>query len=60
MKQLLLAVLFLVGAHTAQAQDFQLSTHILDVSLGKPASGVTIRLDKWDASGKLWNKIAEK
>ncbi|WP_132052723.1 hydroxyisourate hydrolase [Pseudocnuella soli] len=60
MKQLFLAVLFFVGAYTAQAQEFQLSTHILDVSLGQPASGVTIRLDKWDAAGNLWNKIAEK
>ncbi len=36
----------------------QLTTHILDTSAGKPASGVKIRLEKFNA-GKSWIALAE-
>jgi hydroxyisourate hydrolase len=35
----------------------QLTTHILDTSLGKPAQNVSVILEQKQAS--LWNKIAE-
>lgn len=36
----------------------QLTTHILDTSAGKPASGVKIRLEKFDAVNS-WTALAE-
>ena len=44
----------------AQSENYQLSSHILDVSKGIPASGVTIRLDKMDPKTNNWVKIDEK
>ncbi|GAB3241785.1 hydroxyisourate hydrolase [Hymenobacter seoulensis] len=39
---------------------YQLSTHILDISAGAPAPGVTVRLEKYDAAQKAWRPVAEK
>ncbi|MFG6655638.1 hydroxyisourate hydrolase [Scandinavium sp. M-37] len=36
-----------------------ISTHILDTSLGKPAAGVVIRLEKHTATGWQWVKEAQ-
>ena len=44
----------------AQTNSYQLSSHILDVSKGTPASGVTIKLEKLDKSSDTWVKIDEK
>lgn len=44
----------------SQPQNFQLSSHILDVSKGMPAAGVTIKLEKYNAAAKTWQQIAEK
>lgn len=38
------------------AETYQLSTHILDVNLGRPASGVPIVLFKLSADGESWIK----
>lgn len=35
-----------------------ISTHILDTSLGNPAAGVPVRLEKYD--GKDWDVISEE
>lgn len=35
-----------------------ISTHVLDTSLGNPAQGITVRLEKY--SGSSWQKIAEE
>ena len=35
----------------------QLTTHVLDTSLGKPASGISVTLAEIDADGN-WNEIA--
>lgn len=45
-----------LAAPLLSAQEFQLSTHVLDTSLGKPGQGVRVILDKKDASGK-WIEI---
>ncbi len=43
----------------AQEEKYQLSSHILDVTQGKPASNVKISLSKQDKSGS-WATIDEK
>ena len=60
MKSILL-VLSLAFASFAFAQEnkYQLSSHILDVTLGKPATGVKITLSKQDDKGH-WDKVDEK
>lgn len=58
-----LAVLFvlivLVQLSFAQETKFQLSSHILDITTGKPATAVKITLSKKDANGN-WMIIEEK
>ena len=44
----------------SQSKTFQLSSHILDISKGMPASGVPIRLEKMDADKKTWSVVDEK
>lgn len=44
----------------AQKNNFQLSSHILDVSKGIPVSGVTIKLEKYNEETKIWSFIDEK
>lgn len=39
---------------------YQLSSHILDVSKGMPAPGVTIKLEKFDDAKKTWSAVEEK
>ena len=43
----------------ATAPRYQLSTHILDVSRGRPASGVPIQLFRLAEDEKGWNKVGE-
>lgn len=56
-----LLVLFLAFASLgcAQVPKYQLSSHILDITQGKPAPDVKISLSKQDKSGK-WTTIDEK
>jgi len=44
----------------AQNTEYQLSTHILDISKGLPAPGVTINLDKFNEQSKTWATIDGK
>jgi 5-hydroxyisourate hydrolase len=44
----------------AQKINYQLSSHILDVSKGTPASGVTIKLEKYNEQTKHWLFMDEK
>ena len=44
----------------AQKNNYQLSSHILDVSKGTPASGVSIKLEKYNEETKTWSFIDEK
>lgn len=39
---------------------YQLSSHILDVSKGMPAPGVTIKLEKFNDAKKTWTSVEEK
>ncbi len=55
MKNALLFVFFATSASLLQAAEFQLSTHVLDTSSGKPGPGVKVLLEK-KASDGTWSK----
>ena len=44
----------------AQTPTYQLSSHILDISKGAPAAGVTIKLEKQNEQTKAWAFVDEK
>lgn len=44
----------------AQKSNYQLSSHILDVSKGVPVSGVSIKLEKFNEQNKTWYFVDEK
>lgn len=55
------ALLLLLSVLTfAQKKKHQLSSHILDVSKGVPAAGVTIRLEKYSEQTKEWTFAVKK
>lgn len=62
MKNSILTFLFILISMTsfAQTKTYQLSSHILDVSKGLPASGVTIKLEKMNEKNKKWIFVDEK
>ena len=62
MKNLIFSVVLLMVTSVtfAQNQKYQLSSHILDVSKGTPAVGVSIRLEKYNEQTKIWSFVDEK
>ncbi|CAM3990908.1 hydroxyisourate hydrolase [Flavobacterium cucumis] len=62
MKKLIftIAIAFISLTTFSQNKNYQLSSHILDVSKGIPASGVTIKLEKKNEITNQWEKIDEK
>lgn len=62
MKKLIftIAIVFISLTAFSQNKNYQLSSHILDVSKGFPASGVTIKLEKKNEITNQWEKIDEK
>ena len=44
----------------AQKNNYQLSSHILDISKGMPATGVPIKLEKLNEQNKTWAFVDEK
>ena len=60
-KSIILGILMLFSTvMVAQTETYQLSSHILDVSKGTPASGVTIKLEKLVEQSNTWIKVDEK
>ncbi len=61
MKKLFLPLVALafwtMNVQAAENQTYQLSTHILDISLGKPAAGVNVVLSKLDKNSLDWQEI---
>ena len=61
MKKLFLPLVALafwtMNVQAAENQTYQLSTHILDISLGKPAAGVDVTLSKFDENTLNWQEI---
>lgn len=62
MKKLLITSVLIVFSTVvfAQKNNYQLSSHILDVSKGIPVSGVTIKLEQYNEQTKIWSFIEEK
>lgn len=62
MKSLIITFLLTIFSINTSAQNnnYQLSTHILDVSKGIPAPGVKIRLEKLNEQSKVWSYVDEK
>ena len=64
MKNLIFAFFFAMLSSVAFGQKkevtYQLSSHILDVSKGMPAPGVTIKLEKYNEKTKIWSYVDEK
>lgn len=60
-KSYIILLLFTLFSLTGVAQNksYQLSSHILDIHVGKPASGVKITLSRQEASGH-WVEIEER
>lgn len=50
---------FLLGICSAIAQtpDYQLSSHVLDISKATPASGVVVSLYKYDTQSQRWDFV---
>lgn len=62
MKSFIFTILFAflsIGTF-AQTNNFQLSSHILDVSKGLPVAGVKIKLEKYNDQKKIWSFVDEK
>jgi len=62
MKKLIITSVLIVFSTVvfAQKNNYQLSSHILDVSKGIPVSGVTIKLEQYNEQTKIWSFIEEK
>lgn len=62
MKKIIAVLIFAFWSKNAVAQttDYQLSSHILDVSKGTPAVGVTIRLEKRNEKTNSWYTVEQK
>ncbi len=60
----IIAALFIIAVTSlstvGQTVTYQLSSHILDVSKGMPASGVSIKLEKMNSQTKAWSVVDEK
>lgn len=54
-----LILILLTSITSAQEAKYQLSSHILDITIGAPASDVMIRLDKMNAD-RSWSFVDEK
>ena len=59
MKNLMFIMVFVMftSINFAQKTSYQLSSHILDISKGVPAIGITIQLEKYNDQNKAWNMI---
>lgn len=58
-KPLVAAVLFALSISFAGAADFQLSTHVLDTTQGKPGAGINVTLERQDPDG-AWVKVGDE
>ncbi|TYC14117.1 hydroxyisourate hydrolase [Bizionia gelidisalsuginis] len=61
-KSSILVIVFLAVTNfsCAQQKQYQLSTHILDVSEGLPVANVSIKLEKMNTETKKWEFIGQK
>ena len=62
MKKIILAALLYLSCSAAfvQAQTYQLSSHILDISTGLPAPEVPVKLQTWNEKDDTWTVVDQK
>ena len=62
MRNLIFIALFVLVSTVAFAQttSYQLSSHILDISSGMPAKGVTVELEKLEKKTQVWEQVDKK
>ena len=62
MKNIILGLSFLLVSSfgLAQEKQYQLSTHILDISEGVPAANVSIKLEKQNKETRAWKFVSQK
>jgi 5-hydroxyisourate hydrolase len=62
MRKIVLFLLFALAttASYSQAKSYQLSSHILDISTGTPAKGVTVKLERLNDKTKTWSQVDSK
>jgi 5-hydroxyisourate hydrolase len=58
LKSLTSIVLFVLSVSFVNAAEFQLSTHVLDTTLGKPGTGVDVNLEKRAPDG-TWIEVGK-
>src|SRR5690606_22801355 len=57
---LTLAIVLIASIGFAQEKQYQLSTHILDISQGVPAVNVEVKLEKMNKETETWTFVAQK
>ena len=62
MKKLLLVLMMATITNLAysQTKDYLLSSHILDISTGKPAPNVPVKLEMLNTKTNVWNYVDQK
>lgn len=62
MRKIILSIFLSLTAAFSYAQTpvYQLSSHILDISTGAPAPGVTVELSKMNDNTKTWSVVDKK
>lgn len=62
MKKLIYLFCVIVFSNVAaqENKDFQLSSHILDISVGKPVANVDVKLEKYNETTKQWVSVITK
>ncbi len=62
MKKLILslAIILIASIGFAQEKQYQLSTHILDISQGVPAGDVEVKLEKMNKDTEIWTLVDKK
>lgn len=62
MKKLILLIVFVLTSTSfySQTENFQLSTHILDITEGTPAGNVLVKLEQLNDNSQEWTFVSEK
>lgn len=58
-RNIALTLIFLLSAALSAAEEYQLSTHVLDTALGKPGKDVEVTLEKRNDKGE-WVEVGKK
>lgn len=53
-------VVLFTSASAQEKKEFQLSSHILDITVGQPVDKVDVQLEKFDETTKQWVSLGKK